>query len=77
MSSAQAYRELLTRIADQKENWSVTSEQPFIISRQREENRLPVSIRMYGNENKVHLFYNLYSETSLTELAQKVFASER
>ncbi len=71
MSSAQEYRELLTRIADQKENWSVTSDQPFIISRQREENTLPVSIRMYGNENKVHLFYNLYSESPLTELAQK------
>jgi len=31
MSSAQEYRELLTHIADQKENWSVTSEQPFIM----------------------------------------------
>ena len=71
MSSTQEYRELLTRIADQKENWSVTSQQPFIISRQKEENTLPISIRMYGNENKVHLFYNLYSESPLTELAQK------
>lgn len=71
MSSTQEYRELLTRIADQKENWSVTSLQPFIISRQKEENTLPISIRMYGSENKVHLFYNLYSESPLTELAQK------
>lgn len=71
MNLKQAYSDLLAHIAEQHDDWSATSESPFTISRQAEENALPLSISVFGSESKAHLFFNLYNENALSELAKK------
>ncbi|MBA6379952.1 MULTISPECIES: hypothetical protein [unclassified Colwellia] len=71
MNLKQTYSDLLADIAEQHEDWSATSESPFTISRQAEEKVRPLSISVFGSESKAHLFFNLYNDNALSELAKK------
>lgn len=71
MSLIQEYTDLLTHIAEQYEDWSITAEHPFTISRKQEESILPLAISLYGSNSKAHLFINLYDNGTYTALAQK------
>ncbi|MBU3023789.1 hypothetical protein [Aestuariibacter sp. A3R04] len=76
MSLMQDYSSLLTGIAEQYEDWSVTDNSPLTISRQSEHNMLPLSISVYGGNTKAHLFFNLYDDGPFTALAQKVLQTQ-
>ncbi|MEG3765882.1 hypothetical protein [Alteromonas sp. 14N.309.X.WAT.G.H12] len=71
MSLMQDYSVLLGQIAEQHENWSVKTESPYTISRQAQENTLPLSISVYGSDTKAHLFFNIYDDGAFTNLAKK------
>lgn len=77
MSSIQEYTYLLTKVAQQHEEWSVTADKPFTISRQHQDNALPLGIIVYGNESKAHLFINLYDDSELADVAQKFLRIKR
>lgn len=77
MSSIQEYTDLLTKVAQQREEWSVTADKPFTISRQHQDNVLPLAIRVHGNESKTHLFINLYDDSELADVAQKILRITR
>lgn len=77
MSSIQEYTDLLTKVAQQREEWSVTADKPFTISRQHQDNALPLAIRVHGNESKAHLFINLYDDSELADVAQKFLRIKR
>lgn len=71
MSLVQNYSTLLTRIAEKNDIWFVRSDSPFTISRKADEHRLPLSVSVYGNDTKVHLFFNIYDNDAFTALAKK------
>jgi len=77
MSSIQEYTYLLTKVAQQREEWSVTADKPFTISRQHQDNALPLAISVHGNESKAHLFINLYDDSELADVAQKFLRIKR
>ena len=77
MSSIQEYTYLLTKVAQQREEWSVTADKPFTISRQHQDNALPLAISVHSNESKAHLFINLYDDSELADVAQKFLRIKR
>ena len=77
MSSIQEYTYLLTKVAQQREEWSVTADKPFTISRQHQDNALPLAISVHGNESKADLFINLYDDSELADVAQKFLRIKR
>lgn len=77
MSSIQEYTDLLTKVAQQREEWSVTADKPFTISRQHQDNALPLAISVHSNESKAHLFINLYDDSELADVAQKFLRIKR
>ncbi|MDM7862228.1 hypothetical protein QTP81_16600 [Alteromonas sp. ASW11-36] len=71
MSSYQEYSQSLPRIAEQREDWVIKSESPLTITRQTEEQQLPLSIALHGKDEKAHLFFNLYDGGPFTDMARK------
>ncbi|MBW8189727.1 hypothetical protein K0504_01655 [Neiella marina] len=77
MNLLQAYSDLLSVIAAQNDGWSVKTKSPFTISREIDESQLALSISAHGSETKAHLYFNLYDDDALTELAAKVLKAQQ
>ena len=72
MSLLQDYSVLFQQFSEQHNNWDITSEDPFSISREEKEGSLPLSISVYGNETKAHIYFNLYHSETFKQLAHKL-----
>ncbi|MDP5129707.1 MAG: hypothetical protein NWQ54_02410 [Paraglaciecola sp.] len=72
MSLLQDYSVLFQQFSEQHNNWDITSEDPFSISREEKEGSLPLSISVYGNETKAHIYFNLYHCETSKQLAHKL-----
>lgn len=72
MSALQTYCDMLTQFAEQSPNWHVESTEPLTIVRETDGSVLPLAIALYGSEEDVRAYVNLYTNKELVGLAQKL-----
>lgn len=72
MSLLQDYSVLFQQFSEQYDDWDILSQDPLSISREEKDGSLPLSISVYGNETKAHIYFNLYHSETFKQLAQKL-----
>ncbi|HAW91926.1 MULTISPECIES: hypothetical protein [unclassified Arsukibacterium] len=72
MSLLQDYSVLFQQFSEQHDDWDILSQDPLSISREEKDGSLPLSISVYGNETKAHIYFNLYHSETFKQLAQKL-----
>ncbi|MGY5451431.1 hypothetical protein ACVFI8_10870 [Agarivorans sp. MS3-6] len=76
MSLIQRYTKLFEEFSSHRDNWEISSKEPFIVSRVESDSQLPLSITLFGDDKTVHVCFNLYSNKQSVELARELLKAQ-